>query len=359
MKYFLSIIAIAFLIISCIHGKTQHFPGGKKLADPAEIIIVRSSFACGAYPVTIVLDGLDIAHLRSGEFISFMVEPGYYNITIKYPWGYVHMQISDHFEGQKEYYFSISGNFWDSIVSEECALEIESISEEEGLKAVLHSKKLIEMEKVHKTLTEATPTEKEKPKLASVPKSATVPRIRLRRRPMQISSGEQVTQMLKRYGFFESSKNKAGAFNNHFVDNKDGTVTDKATGLMWQKSGTLYSLENKVAKKYIEQLNIERFAGHTDWRLPNVEQLASLLKKNKINGVHLDPVFSKRQITCWTVDEREVTRQAYRGGWIVNFKQGQIVTAIYLKFQAGGPGGSRYPEGRNFLNYVKAVRQVK
>ena len=118
-------------------------------------------------------------------------------------------------------------------------------------------------------------------------------------------------------------------------------------------------MENKDAKKYIDQLNIERFAGHTDWRLPNVDQLASLLKKDKINGVHLDPIFSNRQITCWTVDEREVTRQVYGGGWIVNFKQGQIVTATYLKFQTGGPSGSRYSAGRNFLNYVKAVRQVK
>ena len=82
MKFIISIVAIPFLIISCSHGKTQYFPGGKNLKDPVEIIIVRNSFACGAYPVTIEFDGLDIAHLRSGEFISFFVEPGYYNITM-------------------------------------------------------------------------------------------------------------------------------------------------------------------------------------------------------------------------------------------------------------------------------------
>ena len=43
MKYCLSIIAIAILLISCSHGITQHFPKDKKLTDPAEIIIIRNN----------------------------------------------------------------------------------------------------------------------------------------------------------------------------------------------------------------------------------------------------------------------------------------------------------------------------
>jgi hypothetical protein len=355
MKYFLTTIAIAFIIISCSHGKTIHFPEGKNLNNPVEVTIIRNrNLNCGGQPAAILLDELPIAHIRTGEYVSFFVESGVHYLRVE------RNGVYGDFEKEKKYYFLISINFFDAISGDAlCGFEIEKISEEEGLKKVLHSKKLIEMEKEHKIITEAIPSEKEKPKLASVSKSATVPRIRLRRQPMEISSGGQVTQTLKRHGFFESSKNKTGAFNNHFVDNKDGTVTDKATGLMWQKSGTLYSLENRDAKKYIDQLNIERFAGHTDWRLPNVEQMASLIKKDKINGVHLDPLFSNRQVTCWTVDKREHPRQVYRGGWVVNFKQGKIVTASYLKFGAGGPGDSRYPAGRNFLNWVKAVRQVK
>jgi hypothetical protein len=351
MKYYLSTITIAFIVISCIHGKTIHFPEGEGLDNPVEVTIIRNRSYCAAYPTAIILDEVPIAFIRIGEYVTFFVESGVHYLRVD-------TGVYGNFEKGNKYYFLISPNFFDSMGGN-CSFEIEKISEEEGLKRVLHAKKLIQMEKEHKILTEAKPAEKEKPKLTSVPKSVTVPRTRLRRQPMEILSEKQVNEMLKRHGFFESSKNKAGAFNNHFVDNKDGTVTDKATGLMWQKSGSLYSLENKVAKKYIDQLNIERFAGHTDWRLPNVEQLASLIEKDKTNGVHLDPVFSNRQITCWTVDEREGTRQVYRGGWIVNFKKGQIVTATYLKFQTGGPSGSRYPEGRNFLNYVKAVRQVK
>jgi hypothetical protein len=212
--------------------------------------------------------------------------------------------------------------------------------------------------KEYKAANETASAEKEKPKLASIPKSVTLPRISLRSQPMEISNEMQITKMLKRYGFFESTKNIYGSFNNHFVDNKDGTVTDKSTGLMWQKSGTLNSLEYKEAKKHIGHLNIERFAGYSDWRLPNVEQLASLLEKEKINGVHLDPVFSNRQVTCWTVDEREVTSQYNKGTWVVNFKQGQILIARFQIMHSGSASwGANSPI--NAINYVKAVRQVK
>ena len=176
---------------------------------------------------------------------------------------------------------------------------------------------------------------------------------------MEISNEMQIIQMLNKYGFFERSKKSDGSFNNHFVDNKDGTVTDNATGLMWQKGGTLNSLENKEAKKYIEELNAKRFAGHSDWQLPNLEQLASLLEKDRIKGVHLDPVFSDKQVTCWTVDEREVTHPAYRGAWIIDFKQGQILKALWLKFGAGGTLISMGRPGQRYLNHVKAVRLVK
>ncbi len=369
MKYCISIIAIAILLISCSHGITQHFPKDKKLTDPAEIIIIRNkNFVCGGQSTTIFLDGLDIAHLRTGEYVSVLVESGVHHIRAVPFWG-SGREISANFEERKKYYLLISllelwdyeYNFFDVIFQARpgCDFEIEKISEEKGLERIKRSKNLIEMETEYKIATEAVPTEKEKPKLASLTKSATIPRIGLRRQPMDISSEAQVTKMLKRYGFFDSSKNTNGSFNNHFVDNKDGTVTDKATGLMWQKSGTLYFLENKDAKKYIDQLNTERFAGHSDWRLPNVEQLASLLEKDKINGVHLDPVFSNRQTTCWTVDDNEASYQTYKRGWVVNFKQGQIFKANYLKNPINSPYAARGHYGKNYVNYVKAVRSTK
>jgi hypothetical protein len=170
----------------------------------------------------------------------------------------------------------------------------------------------------------------EEQKLASIPQNVSITKVSLRRKPIEISNEMKIIYMLAEYDFFDRSRNPHGSFRNVFVDNNDDTITDRATGLMWQKSGSSSSTDNGSAKEYVNELN--RFAGYADWRMPTIEELASLLTRKRANGVYLNPVFSNRQVTCWTVDEREV-RQAYRGAWIIDFKQGQIVKALYLKFQ--------------------------
>ncbi|MCK5420241.1 MAG: DUF1566 domain-containing protein, partial [Desulfobacterales bacterium] len=132
-----------------------------------------------------------------------------------------------------------------------------------------------------KTEAEKTPLEKEKPKVASISKDVSDARVSLRKKPTKISNEMKIKNMLEEYGFFDMSKNFFGAFDNDFVDNNDGTITDKATGLMWQKSGSSKFLYNWDAKEYIKQLNRQRFAGHSDWRMPTVEELASLLERRK------------------------------------------------------------------------------
>jgi hypothetical protein len=61
---------------------------------------------------------------------------------------------------------------------------------------------------------------------------------------------------------------------NHFVDLNDGTIFDAATGLMWQKadSGTTHNWRDALA--YAENLTT---AGYTDWRLPSVKELQSIV----------------------------------------------------------------------------------
>lgn len=61
---------------------------------------------------------------------------------------------------------------------------------------------------------------------------------------------------------------------NDFIDNGDGTVTDYATGLMWQQddSGSTHNWE--TALSYAESLDL---AGYQDWRLPNAKELQSIV----------------------------------------------------------------------------------
>jgi hypothetical protein len=66
---------------------------------------------------------------------------------------------------------------------------------------------------------------------------------------------------------------QSGLFENSFIDNGDGTVTDTSTGLMWQQATDpgFYAWEQALA--YCENLNL---GGHDDWRLPNRNELQSL-----------------------------------------------------------------------------------
>jgi hypothetical protein len=197
----------------------------------------------------------------------------------------------------------------------------------------------------------------ETPKVAAIPKEVSIARVSLRNKPKGIINEAEIKNMLVEYGFFDVSRYVLGSFENHFVDNKDGTITDKATGLMWQKRGSTNSLDNRAAKEYVKDLNRRRFAGHSNWRMPTIEELASLTKKTKTKGVHLDPVFDNNQTTCWSADQGVGRYRDYAGGWIVSFKNGEVRDAHFPPKRSGGYMG--VGQAINYMNYVKAVRSIK
>lgn len=74
--------------------------------------------------------------------------------------------------------------------------------------------------------------------------------------------------------------------NPRFVDNGDGTVTDKLTSLVWMKHTTCWGNIRYVdARRKIEEANRPGSAtacgdyagGRSDWRIPNVRELMSLV----------------------------------------------------------------------------------
>ncbi|MDF1579125.1 MAG: DUF1566 domain-containing protein, partial [Desulfobulbales bacterium] len=71
-----------------------------------------------------------------------------------------------------------------------------------------------------------------------------------------------------------------------FTDHGDATVTDGATGLMWQRTeGGEMDWESALA--YCEGAAL---AGYSDWRLPNVKELESLTDDSRDNPA-IDPTF--------------------------------------------------------------------
>jgi hypothetical protein len=85
---------------------------------------------------------------------------------------------------------------------------------------------------------------------------------------------------------------------NDFSDNGDGTIIDKATGLMWAQADNGEGLDWEDALLYAENSSL---AGHSDWRLPNAKELQSIVDYTRSPKTHnspaMDPLFHCTQIT--------------------------------------------------------------
>ncbi|MBW1679703.1 MAG: DUF1566 domain-containing protein [Deltaproteobacteria bacterium] len=154
-------------------------------------------------------------------------------------------------------------------------------------------------------------------------------------------SEQDVSEMFTKWNFFDRNKNQNGDFENRFVDNRDGTVTDKATNLMWTKGGKTCQFDDIQA--YIAEINEAHLGGKRDWRLPTLEELASLMEKRKptaeevsmshggnfisensgetdYNICYLDPVFDHEASKwCWSSDMFSVDK-----AWIAFFWKGYL-----------------------------------
>lgn len=64
---------------------------------------------------------------------------------------------------------------------------------------------------------------------------------------------------------------------NDFIANGDGTVTDRATGLMWSQADSGQGLTWTEALAWVETMNGESYLGFTDWRLPDAKELESIV----------------------------------------------------------------------------------
>ena len=74
----------------------------------------------------------------------------------------------------------------------------------------------------------------------------------------------------------------------YFIINNDGTVTDTYTGLMWQQAtGGEMTWENAIS--HCEDLSL---AGYSDWRLPNREELRSVVDYERYDPTIDTEIFS-------------------------------------------------------------------
>jgi len=67
-----------------------------------------------------------------------------------------------------------------------------------------------------------------------------------------------------------------------FHDNGNGTVTDNLTGLMWTKNANMAG-STMTWYQAVDYCNDLTQGGYTDWRLPNVNELESLVNADEPN----------------------------------------------------------------------------
>jgi len=131
-----------------------------------------------------------------------------------------------------------------------------------------------------------------------------------------------------------------------YIDNGNGTVTDKYTGLMWKKcseplqttncSGTpgTYTWANAISQ--CENLT---YAGYSDWRLPNMKELFSLIKYQGSSGPYIDTSYFPNTVNS-----------AY---WTSTTYASNTTSAMNVNFNYGNVN---YNDKTTILNYVRCVR---
>lgn len=84
---------------------------------------------------------------------------------------------------------------------------------------------------------------------------------------------------------------------NGFLENGDGTVTDRRTGLMWIKNDSGKAMNWQEALAYAETL---AYSGYDDWRLPNAKELQYIVDYSRspdtTDSPAIDPMFQTTPI---------------------------------------------------------------
>ena len=106
MNKIVILASLAVLLISCAHGKTENFPTVENQTEAAEVFVIRdNNFMGWGASLKVVLDDTIIARLRSGEYVTFYVKPGFHSLGVSKP------TMTVPFEKGSTYHFLISAEY--------------------------------------------------------------------------------------------------------------------------------------------------------------------------------------------------------------------------------------------------------
>jgi len=154
--------------------------------------------------------------------------------------------------------------------------------------------------------------------------------------------GTTMKQKIK-WGIFLLMISSAGFAATTYKDNGDGSVRDKETGLLWQKcsmgqttnvtcSGTATTATWSAAMAYCENLTL---GGRSDWRLPSVNELKSLVDYSAYNPAINTSYFPATVASSY---------------WSSSTSVGNTTNAWYVGFYSGTDS-----DGKTSSYYVRCV----
>lgn len=172
---------------------------------------------------------------------------------------------------------------------------------------------------------------------------------------------------------------------NQFVDNQDATITDLATGLMWPGADSGKGMDWPSALARVQTQNAAKYLGYSDWRLPNIKELQSIVDYTRSPATTASPAIDTRYFTSTGITN-EAGQADYPYVWSGTILiDGPIPSGNYISFgramgymngtwmDVHGAGSMKsdilvgnpanYPNGRGpqgdairIYNYVRLVR---
>lgn len=123
-----------------------------------------------------------------------------------------------------------------------------------------------------------------------------------------------------------------------FIDNDDGTIFDTHNDLLWMKDDSWQAVQKWLtwdeALEYCKKMATNKFAGHKEWRLPEIEECKSLydLEHTSLDKyekeIHLNPAFPPGPLPyMWT------TEGIGQDGYLVDLRNGE--TRLLYKSKSG------------------------
>ncbi|NQU39440.1 MAG: DUF1566 domain-containing protein [Lentisphaerae bacterium] len=179
---------------------------------------------------------------------------------------------------------------------------------------------------------------------------------------------------------------------NDFHDNGDGSISDRATGLIWSQGDSGRGMNWEESLAWVAARNRANYLGHSDWRLPNAKELQSIVDYTQAPSVTrspaIDPLFTVTRLPdgdypfFWTGTTHLEGPAHHRGTAAVYIAFGSATGWMQFPPHRGpyrledvhGAGAQRsdpkagepedYPRGRGpqgdvirISNYVRCVRE--